>query len=392
MLGTFRLFTPSVVLLSAITAAGDVGASMIHPQTDAIGSAVSMHLPTPLPDSGKAALLMIEFVDEWLAPNGKLRPLLRDHEQFARSQSAGVRALSAAREAGMPVIHVTLQLSPDYRELGHARFGLRGAIPKAGTWKKNDSGWNFRPAFVPRPEEFVVSGRTGASAFSSSDLDNYLRGQGITRVYLAGYATHVCIESTMRAAHDLGYEPVVLSDATAAFTSEQQQYFLEQVVHHFGWSMSADVFTQQLNAVSQTDATIEGHEVLPQVQMQAVNVRGQEIPGVSSAVVLQRGRLLLLSGHVPYAADGAVPRSLEAQLGQVFRNLDATLLHAGGSTANLAKLTFYVRDYEPEQLNTIRRVRDAWLGEHAPASSLVGVQALFHPDVLVEVEGIAVLE
>lgn len=368
---------------------------MIHPQSDAVGSAVSMHLPTPLPDNGKAALLMIEFVDEWLAPNGKLRPLLQDHEQFAGSQSAGVRALSAAREKGMPVIHVTLQLSPDYRELGHARFGLRGAIQKAGTWKKNDNGWNFRPPFVPRPEEFVVSGRTGASAFSSSDLDNYLRGQGITRVYLAGYATHVCIESTMRAAHDLGYEPVVLSDATAAFTPEQQQYFLQQVVHHFGWSMSADTFAEQINAVSQTGATIvsgQGHKALPQVLTQAVTVRGQEIPGVSNAVAVQGGRLLLLSGHVPYATDGTVPRSLEAQLGQVFQNLDATLLHAGGSAANLAKLTFYVRGYEPEQLETIRRARDAWLGEHAPASSLVGVQALFHPDVLVEVEGVAVLE
>ncbi|WP_408639507.1 isochorismatase family protein, partial [Noviherbaspirillum autotrophicum] len=32
-----------------------------------------------------------------------------------------------------------------------------------------------------------------------------MRNQGISRLYLAGYATHVCIESTMRHAHDIGY-------------------------------------------------------------------------------------------------------------------------------------------------------------------------------------------
>ncbi|MBN3789162.1 cysteine hydrolase [Burkholderia sp. Ac-20353] len=191
---------------------------------------------------------MIEFVNEWLAPQGKLRGLIQDERQFASSQVAAQQALAAARVAGMPVIHATLQLSSDYRELGHRRFGLRGAIPNAGTWRKQDSGWQFYPPFAPRPDEFVISGRAGASAFAASDLDNYLRGQRITRLYLAGYATHVCIESTLRAAHDLGYEPVVLSDATAAFTAAQQQHVLSEVVHHFGWAMPTQAFIAELTS------------------------------------------------------------------------------------------------------------------------------------------------
>ncbi|AOY93739.1 hypothetical protein BKK79_19465 [Cupriavidus sp. USMAA2-4] len=204
-------------------------------------------LPPPAHEDGHAALVMIEFVNEWLAPEGKLRGLIQDEQAFADSQEAGKRALEAARKAGMPVIHATLRMSSDYRELGRARFGLRGAIPRAGTWQEQDSGWQFYGPFAPRPDEFVISGRAGASAFAASDLDNFLRGQGISRLYLAGYATHVCIESTMRAAHDLGYEPVVLSDATAAFTTQQQQHVLNEIVHHFGRSMPTEAFVDMLS-------------------------------------------------------------------------------------------------------------------------------------------------
>ncbi|AZD86887.1 Nicotinamidase/isochorismatase family protein [Pseudomonas chlororaphis subsp. aureofaciens] len=354
------------------------------------------HMPPQLASGeGRAALVMIEFVNEWLAPEGKLRGLIKDERQFAYSQIAGKQALEAARRAGMPVIHATLQMSPDYRELGRARFGLRGAIPKAGTWQKQDRGWQFYGPFAPQADEFVLSGRAGASAFAASDLDNYLRGQGITRLYLAGYATHVCIESTMRAAHDLGYEPVILSDATSAFTAQQQQHVLSEVVHHFGWDMPTQNFVDSLAAVVKTDGAKSGSkEPLPleatSTTLRTVSTPGQEIPGISGAAVVQ-GDLVLLSGHVPVAADGSVASTLEGQLEQAFKNLDSTLRHAGSAPDRIARMTLYVRGYQPEQLDTIRAVRDRWLNGHEPASALIGVEALFRPDVQVEIDAIATL-
>lgn len=339
--------------------------------------------PQQAPHNGKSALLMIEFVNEWLAPDGKLRGLMKDERQFNRSQLAAQQALAAARKQGMPVIHATLQLSADYREFGNLRFGLRGAIPGAKTWQKQDNGWQFYPPFAPLANEFVISGRAGASAFAASDLDNYLRGQGITRLYLAGYATHVCIESTLRAAHDLGYEAIVLSDATAAFNTQQQTHVLQDVVHHFGWAMSTQQFVERLSDLSP-------QRMAPSAQLRTLTAPGQEIPGISGAAVVQDG-LLLLSGHVPVAADGSVPATLEGQLEQTFQNLDATLRHAGSSPQQIARMTLYVSGYRPEQLETIRTVRDRWLKGHAPASALIGVQALYRPDVKVEIDAIAVL-
>ncbi|MEJ2632354.1 MAG: isochorismatase family protein [Acidihalobacter sp.] len=124
------------------------------------------------PRFGRAALLMIEFVNEWLATDGKLHRLMeRNRAAFDDSVAVAQRVLHAARAIDMPVLHATLKLSPDYRELGACDFGLRGAIQRAGTWKSADDGWRFHPDFAPAADEFVVEGRSGSSAFADSNLD-----------------------------------------------------------------------------------------------------------------------------------------------------------------------------------------------------------------------------
>jgi 2-iminobutanoate/2-iminopropanoate deaminase len=130
------------------------------------------------------------------------------------------------------------------------------------------------------------------------------------------------------------------------------------------------------------------------MELHAVNPPGPSIPGLSQAMIVEGGRLMLLSGHVPIQADGTMAGpGLEAQLVQTFENLAATLAAAGAGFANVARLTIYVRDFSSDQLPTIRAVRDRFLDldRPAPASALIGVAALFLPDVLVEVDAIAAL-
>ena len=127
--------------------------------------------------------------------------------------------------------------------------------------------------------------------------------------------------------------------------------------------------------------------------LQPINPPGPSIPGISQAMLVEGGRLLFLSGHVPFNDKNEVAGSdLASQLDQVFANLKATLQAAGGDFSAVARVTIYVRDYDVSQLPTIRSVRDRWIDtQRPPASSLVGVASLFHPDVLVEIDAIAVL-
>ena len=124
-----------------------------------------------------------------------------------------------------------------------------------------------------------------------------------------------------------------------------------------------------------------------------INPPSANIPGISQGVIVDGGNLLLLSGHVPMRRDGSVvAANLEAQLEQVLENMKETLAAAGGDFRNVARLTIYVRNYQPDQLGVIRTVRDRYIDAACPpASALIGVASLFHPDVLVEIDAIAVV-
>lgn len=188
-------------------------------------------------DMKRAALVLIEFQHEWLAPDGKLQQgLIRDKEAFRAAVSAAGELVSHARERRWTIAHAGLSFARDPNYLlfarGEDKLGLRGAIPRAGTW--GEEGSRFVEPFVPREGEFVVQGRSGASVLKSSTLDPFLRNHDVKTLLLCGFATHVCVESTLREAHDLGYDAYVVSDACAAFERSQHEHVIQHVVHHFG--------------------------------------------------------------------------------------------------------------------------------------------------------------
>ncbi|RFA27347.1 hypothetical protein CAI21_14880 [Alkalilimnicola ehrlichii] len=192
-------------------------------------------------EQSKSALVMIEYQNEWVSEEGNLRNLLvEDEERFKSAIHSSKSLLAAARKQGIATIHVTLKPDTHYRIFGDAAFGLRAAIPAANTWQ--DDMQAIHADFAPLPNEHVITERTGASGFAGSNLDSFLRNNGIDTLFLAGFATHVCVESTLREAHDRGYRTFVVTDATAAFTAAQQIYFENEVLHHFGRGISAKQF------------------------------------------------------------------------------------------------------------------------------------------------------
>lgn len=189
-------------------------------------------------DPGRTALVLIECQNEWLAPNGKLQVVIEDRPQFERAAKGALTLLQLARDAQLSVAHVGLRFAKGHPEMGAGGFGLRGAIKQFGTFPSASPASEFAPGFTPRTGEFVVHGRVGGSAFAGSNLDIWLRNNAIDTVILAGFALHVCVESSLRAAHDLGYFSYVAQDATAAFNSAQRKHVLDDVVPHFGKALS----------------------------------------------------------------------------------------------------------------------------------------------------------
>jgi enamine deaminase RidA (YjgF/YER057c/UK114 family) len=114
--------------------------------------------------------------------------------------------------------------------------------------------------------------------------------------------------------------------------------------------------------------------------------------GYSHVAILQAGRQLHVSGQVALDATGAIVGrgDLRAQAEQVYRNIAIALEAAGASLREVRKAVIYVVDLNAEKAAVLREVRKGLWGEGPfPASTMVGVTALVHPDWLLEIEVIA---
>jgi enamine deaminase RidA (YjgF/YER057c/UK114 family) len=103
------------------------------------------------------------------------------------------------------------------------------------------------------------------------------------------------------------------------------------------------------------------------------------------------GRLVYVSGQVAWNAQGDIVGvgDIRAQAQQVFRNLRRVLQAAGGDFNDLIKITTYVTN--AAHVPAIVEERSKVFAGELPASTLIVVQGLFHPDFLLEVEGVAVI-
>lgn len=115
-------------------------------------------------------------------------------------------------------------------------------------------------------------------------------------------------------------------------------------------------------------------------------------PGYSQGVsVKDAAELLFLSGQVAYDDRGSVlfRGDFKGQAREALRCIKALVESRGGTLANVVKLTWFVTDvrYRADLLP----VREEFFGPKTPASTLVQVSALAHPDWLIEIEAVAVL-
>ncbi|MEW1657602.1 RidA family protein [Streptomyces sp. NPDC093707] len=113
--------------------------------------------------------------------------------------------------------------------------------------------------------------------------------------------------------------------------------------------------------------------------------------GYSHAVAFA-GPMVVVSGQVPVDADGRLvgEGDAEAQIRQIYANLETALRTAGSALDHIVKLTVYLTDLA--DLDTFRRVRDEHQdAAHPPACSLVKVAGLVNPAFRAEVEAWAVV-
>jgi len=208
--------------------------------------------PEPLSlDLDRTALVVVDMQNAFASPGGML-DLAGIDVAPARDAVANARLVcEAARAAGMVVIYLTMGWPADGSTAGgpdspnpqkelalrlmRERPELRGKLLTFGTWD-----FQIVDELAPQPADIVIV-KSRYSGFYGTNLDSVLRGKGIRNLLMAGIASNVCVESTLRDAFFHEYWPVMIEDATMpAGSADIQKATLYNVKTFFGWITKAE--------------------------------------------------------------------------------------------------------------------------------------------------------
>jgi nicotinamidase-related amidase len=147
--------------------------------------------PSPDPDI-KTALLLVDIQNDYF-PKGKME--LQGSPEAAGNASL---LLAACRKRGTPVIHVQ-------------HISMRSG---AGFFIPGSPGAAIHPCVAPAGDEPVIV-KNYTNSFRKTSLLSELQSRGVQDLIIAGMMTHMCIDTTVRAAAEMGFYCVLAGDACA---------------------------------------------------------------------------------------------------------------------------------------------------------------------------------
>lgn len=174
------------------------------------------------------------------------------------------RVLTAARQAGMPIVYLKMGFAGDLSDAGgpeapnlvrHLAVGVGGSITAPDGSESRvliRETWNtdILPELAPRAGDRIVD-KHRYSGFFETDLDAILREMEITTLVFTGCTTSVCVESTLRDAFFRDYKCLILTDCVAepigsGLSRDNHEATLLLVELMFGWVSDSDTLLRAL--------------------------------------------------------------------------------------------------------------------------------------------------
>lgn len=154
------------------------------------------------------------------------------------------RLLAAFRQAGAPVVYVTL--GPTQKDFSDAPKHLRAWF-QATNNVMGHAEHEIVPGLEPSPGEPVFN-KVTIGAFGSTAIESYLAARGIEELVVTGVSTNNCVGMTAMEAADRQYGVVLVEDATGTCSEEMQAATLKTFRRLWGRVASTDEVIAELTA------------------------------------------------------------------------------------------------------------------------------------------------
>jgi nicotinamidase-related amidase len=190
----------------------------------------------------KTAIVLIGYQNDYFAADGILKSAISESAGTNDTLQNTLRMVDALEDSGAILIQTPILFTRDYSELDHP-IGILETIRQVGAFQEGSAGASVIPEFEGYGERIItVPGKRGLNAFSNTRLHALLQDQGVEHVVLAGAVTSICIDSTGRSAHELGYRVSILSDCTAGRSNFEQSFYCEQVFPLYAEVLTSEQF------------------------------------------------------------------------------------------------------------------------------------------------------
>lgn len=213
-------------------------------------------------DLAACAVIVVDMQNAYLSKGGYLDLAGFDRDGAEDVITAMRHLLADVRSAGVPIIYLQNGWDPAYREAGgpdspnrmksNALRLMRRRPELAGTLLAK-GGWDYelRDEIAMQDGDILIQ-KSRYSGFVSTPLDSMLRSRGIKYLLVAGVATNVCVETTIRDAFGLEYHAVLVTDCChQAGPSYLQDATIYNVETFFGWTCTSRDISNMLRANSQ---------------------------------------------------------------------------------------------------------------------------------------------
>jgi nicotinamidase-related amidase len=158
----------------------------------------------------------------------------------------GIVNMPTAPRTGIEVVQNAVRLAERFREakalvvLVHVAFSTDGGDmlkPEVDSPMKRGPlppDWaELVPEIGPRANDIVITKRQWG-AFTGTELDLQLRRRGIGTIVLGGISTNIGVESTARAAFELGYGQIFVEDAMTSMSEEAHLFSVRNILPRIG--------------------------------------------------------------------------------------------------------------------------------------------------------------
>lgn len=223
--------------------------------------------PEPIAfDPAATALIVVDMQNAYASPGGYLDLAGFDVSETGPVIARIIKAVAAARAAGIRILWFQNGWDPDYVEAGgpgspnwHKSNALKTMRrrPEMNAQLLAKGSWDYAlvDALKPEPGDIVL-GKPRYSGFYNTPLDSILRARGVNTLVFTGIATNVCVESTLRDGYHREYFGIVLADAThQAGPRSLHDGALANIETFFGWVSDVASFEAALR--TQTRAAAE---------------------------------------------------------------------------------------------------------------------------------------